>query len=485
MANAIRKGAVGDSTYYYRNGEQIVRQRRNNSNYGDTASRTQSQMQNRVRWANLVNCYKACRDWMPRAFESKKSNQTDYNRFMSVNKNTSATALTKDQALNGCAVMEKFIVSQGSITPIQVTDATSATSVTRRTDIAVTISLSASTTIAQLAENIIANNQDFKANDNLAFVLFRQSVDDRDYPYLVSEYHEVTLDLTNTEALSTKGIYPYLGVEGGFLGVLDTAIDAVNYGSFVFIHTRKNGGSLQVSTQEVKNVDRTFVGIYSSRAAINAAIDSYGVDAEVPLDPSFNSAVVTSVLANGSVIVDGSTIEDSFGLLINGERLNPSVVKLYKDGVYYPALNNSDTSQAYLIDSDGQYILYVNGSRYVTFNVTGNTIPSSLVGTAVVVMTNVPDITGGDNVEREEFASLPATFAKRLAEEHPYYRLVIPCTQTLNIANFNVTNGSIVNSSQYSENEFRIMLTAPINASQPLYVEFGGKVIAVMNYTAY
>ena len=53
------KGGAGGYTFYVRGGEQVIRQRKNNSNYGETASRTYAQMIRRIRWGNLVNVFKS------------------------------------------------------------------------------------------------------------------------------------------------------------------------------------------------------------------------------------------------------------------------------------------------------------------------------------------------------------------------------------------------------------------------------------------
>lgn len=485
MANAIRKGAVGDSTYYYRNGEQIVRQRRNNSNYGATASRTESQMTNRVKWSNLVNVYKACKSWMPKAFESKKTNQTDYNRFMSVNRNSSRVALTKDMALNGCAVIDSYIISQGSITPIQINPYSGTTTVTNRTDIAVTLTLSSSTTVAQLAENIIANNPDFRDGDNLAFILFRQSVDSREYPYLTSEYFEITLDTTNTSAVSVNPIYSWLGVDGGFLGILDSAWEDMERGAFAFIHTRKVGGSLQVSTQTAAGYDSQFIALFSSRAAVQAAIDSYGVDEDVPLDPSFSHAVVRSVTANGSVVSDGDTFDDTFGLIVAGERFDLSNCKIYKDGVYFPPLASDSERHTYLVDTDGEYILYVNGRSELRFTVENISYPSDFTNTYSVGMTAQTGQPASSVSHTEVFESALGLYAHKKSSELPYFFVLTTLAESQETSSFNFENCSMKSRYWYSSSS-RLGFVAEISdASKPAWIEFHGKILAIFNYDAY
>ena len=119
--NPLYTGGAGGYSFYVRKDEQIVRQRKNNSNYGETASRSLAQQVRRVKWANLVNVFKACKEWIPKAYESKQGKRTDYNEFMSVNIGSARVCLTKDQAANGCAVVDAFQISKGSLPPITLT----------------------------------------------------------------------------------------------------------------------------------------------------------------------------------------------------------------------------------------------------------------------------------------------------------------------------------------------------------------------------
>ena len=63
--------------------------------------RTTQQMTQRVKWSNLVNLYRANRSWMKYAFETKKTNQSEYNKFMSLNVAASAIYLPKNVAAAG------------------------------------------------------------------------------------------------------------------------------------------------------------------------------------------------------------------------------------------------------------------------------------------------------------------------------------------------------------------------------------------------
>jgi hypothetical protein len=70
--NPLLKGGAGGYSYYVRDGQQVVRQRKNDSNYGESARRSRAQMVRRILWGNLVNNFKAMKDWQPSAYDSKK-----------------------------------------------------------------------------------------------------------------------------------------------------------------------------------------------------------------------------------------------------------------------------------------------------------------------------------------------------------------------------------------------------------------------------
>ncbi|MGX8697838.1 MAG: hypothetical protein ACSW8D_15775, partial [Prevotella sp.] len=115
QANSLRKGRVGQDTFYVSRGRQIVRQGRNNSNYGDTATRSQAMQYRRSRWGNLVNCYKALQPVLQKAYETKKPNQSFYNRFMQLNMTGKTPALTKVMCEQGFCVGDFYTIAQGSL----------------------------------------------------------------------------------------------------------------------------------------------------------------------------------------------------------------------------------------------------------------------------------------------------------------------------------------------------------------------------------
>lgn len=292
--NPMYKGGAGGYSFYVRSGEQVVRQRRNNSNYGESASRTFAQMVRRVKWSNLVNCYKAMRFWIPKAFELRRQGQTDYNRFMQLNIPFCNYALTKQQALAGACAIETYKVSEGSLKPITYNDQSSTPF---ESDIAIAQSFDERATIADVSKSIIDNNPGVWQNgDNLALVLFDVAGVDGN-PFMTCIYEELTLDISKTEEYwqdhPMRDIFTHTS---GYITVPKTAFPTRHYG-FVLIHTRKIGGKLQVSSQEAIVPQDQWSDLYTP-AHIQEAILSYGLDPTVMLDPGVQS--VTNSVSQSS-----------------------------------------------------------------------------------------------------------------------------------------------------------------------------------------
>lgn len=281
--NPLYEGGAGGYSFYTRDGEQIVRQRKNNSNYGESASRSEYQMRRRVKWGNLVNLFKSMKTWQPKAYDSKKKGQTDYNMFVSLNINTSRVCLTKDQARNGCAVMDAYQISRGSLPPVSTALNLGGTELV--TDIVITSAISSTRPVGNLSQDIITNNPQFKEGDNIAIVMWSQFVDSRQYPYIVCAYTELTLDTESETPCGSLDAFMYLSSTNATR--LALTAPGSSFGEYTYgavIHTRKSS-SLEVSTQNAVAFSTTVTERFSTFDWQQTCIESYGLDETVPLDP--------------------------------------------------------------------------------------------------------------------------------------------------------------------------------------------------------
>lgn len=283
MSNQILVGRVGQTTYYSRQGQQVARQARNNSNYGESASRTYGQMSRRVKWSNLVNLYKSMQYWMPKAFEGASKGVTVYNKFMSLNVPITAVNLAKDVAQAGGCVLEPIYVSRGQLPSINL--------LADRQLVGTDIDLydqiiGASTTVAEVSAAIIQRNPDYIEGDNIALIHFYQDTDELGVPHVQTKYYELTLDTSSTVVFGDLAIFYDGGLtkDANYMAINRQDLPSHAVGT-VFIHTRKVGGSLRVSSQRVFVYSAASYSDYTTPQSEQMAIDSYGLDPSVPLDP--------------------------------------------------------------------------------------------------------------------------------------------------------------------------------------------------------
>lgn len=280
----VLKGKVGSLSTYSNATGNVARIRTNATNTGEGASRTEKQQSNRVRWANLVNFYKASKPWMPKAFETKKKNRSDYNQFMSINYAFSKAALTKAEAAAGACVVEGFMISQGSLTPVQVQQHGAHWDTNIKLG---TLAITADTTVAEFATAAIANNNFIREGMQLSFVSYQQLVDDLGTPRVICTAYEMLIDTKNTEEKAHSYI-PDFGLSAAD-GVLCTGED-ISVGGFAYVLSETVSGRTMVSTQSLILNNETLIAQYTGAEQIGKAIESYGLTKNVFLDTPFVKA---------------------------------------------------------------------------------------------------------------------------------------------------------------------------------------------------
>lgn len=272
-ASNSRRGRVGDTTYYTSRGRQYSRAAVNSSNYGKDAKRTTAQQTRRVKWANLVNLYKNSQEWMKLAFENKKAGVSDYNKFMQLNIAKCTICFTKEQAASGSCVVESYQVSEGSLFPIQV-QASGDVFVTNISHGGVDL---ATASVADFSAALVENNNFMRLGMQISFVSYQQFTDANNLPRILCTPYEVTLDANNTEPLRNYMPAFAMTAQGDYIG---TGAN-LSAGAFVYVLSETISGKTKVSTQSlVLNNNAAIIGSYSSSEQLQAAINSYGVDAD-------------------------------------------------------------------------------------------------------------------------------------------------------------------------------------------------------------
>lgn len=270
------KKKLGGTVLYQAMGQ--TRQRELAANV--TNPRTQSQMAHRVRWSNCVNFYRVNASWLKYAFETKKSNQSEYNKFMSLNAASSPVFLTKQEAAAGASIVVPYIITQGSLPSVEIQKqgAQYMTNIFVGEDIP-DLNTASIATVSQL---ITQYNPALREGDQLSVVRFSQQVNtNTGAPFVIVRKYEVILN--SSDSRLWKDFIPADVLD------IDSIDDNAQFfvpgaeirGGFVVIISRTIGGKTYVSTQNIIVVNNDeVISAYSSQAALQRAIDSYGESEE-------------------------------------------------------------------------------------------------------------------------------------------------------------------------------------------------------------
>lgn len=264
--------------------------------------RTQAQMNQRVKWANLVNLYRANQSWMKYAFERKKSTQSDYNKFMSLNVTGSNIFLTREIAAAGGCVVQAYQITQGSIPSIETTYDSNlegwATNLYLGPDVQ-----SISGSVAQFTNMLLNNNPAIQEGDQLSFIRMTQMTNaDNGYPYVIVRKYEVVLSLTNNAPLSNYLPTDYIESDENATMSRLMVNDSGNAGGFVLILSRTKGGKTYVSSQRIVVANNAAtIAAFSSSSALSSAIASYG-ESDEPFLTSTTANLADNAYVPNSIV---------------------------------------------------------------------------------------------------------------------------------------------------------------------------------------
>ena len=277
-------GSAGNVTFKVRNGETIVSEKvtqvRN--------PRTNAQMQTRTKWGNIIAMYKGIRPLLNYGFENKPKNLSDYNMFVKVNMQRTPVYLTKQAIAGGACVAAPYQISQGSLPAIVI----SGTGNSAKTDIYLgTLSISATTTVAQFAQAVVENNADYRYGDQISYFLVRQQVNaETGIPYCQFSACKVVLDAADTETKLWD-----IASRNGFSASDASLAHSGNDGdcAFCWVHTRKSDGKTLVSSQSLVAVNSKLAE-YQGDMAYSLAKSSFGASVEAFLVPDGDASNSTS-----------------------------------------------------------------------------------------------------------------------------------------------------------------------------------------------
>lgn len=378
MLLGYARGKVGSLVFARRLGQQITRAY--NAKPKDAA--TKSQVEQRVRIANVVAMYRSIKSLANHSFEGAMGGQTSYNLFVQANLTNNNVVLTKEAAALGACVVAPYLVARGTM-PSVIVSGLGADAVT---NIAVgALDITESTTIGDFAASLVANNSGIQYGDQLTYLsLIQQTDSNTGYPVVTAQVYEVTLHQGDTALLRTYMPEVATTVRNGLLA----HGELIGRGGFCWILSRKNAdGSLSVSTQRIILTSQDVASQYIGATAMTKAIGSYGFNADQILVPdgtgqsgstsggggTTGTASVSSVSIGGTTLVAGSTssvsvASGSVRVVINGSNLS-------SDAEVSVRINNSSYA---LTKDEGSPATQISG----TIN-TSDTISATSVGIVI------------------------------------------------------------------------------------------------------
>lgn len=291
---AVRKarGQMGGMVYSTYGGQTIVREKP----AVVSNPRTNSQMNQRIKMANVVGLYKPNRAWMEKwAFPERPQKWSNYNAYMSENLAKSVISLTKVECELGAAVLEPLTFTKGTLPIIPCTFNRINGWIT---DILLHNVFDPSWTVAEFTTNLLDSSRGWQEGDQLSIILMQQYMRTVAYtpgiggapvpiikPVVETTAYEVTLDSTNTtDHMEDFGFDEVFSAERALIiapNALCLDTDAVAHG-ILFVHSRKGDGGITVSTQALILDDYTIFNQYASveqrrqaRASYNATSDAF------------------------------------------------------------------------------------------------------------------------------------------------------------------------------------------------------------------
>lgn len=223
-------GKVGNHVYKTRNGEIVMASAPMSSG---TVRRKYSHQASKLN--NLVAVYKLFEQKLKSGFEYKKSNQTDYNCFVSVNMSHTRVYTSREENKTSLCVLAPYQITQGSLPSVGYSKGVS--DIRLNTD-------TLPTTVGELAKAVVDNNPDFAYGDQITIYVAFQTKDSLGVDTARLKSFKVELIVASEEKL-TDVFSSELKMTKKCLAItLPSAINA-----YAFVHSRVVGGVVHFSTQ--------------------------------------------------------------------------------------------------------------------------------------------------------------------------------------------------------------------------------------------
>ena len=300
-------GKLGGAVYYMNKGQNVGRELAAEV----SNPRTPAQMRQRLKWANIVNVYKANKDWMGHlSFENKPQHWSYYNAFMSANIGSAPVYVIKQLAEQGRGYLAPYKMTEGSLPSLSY----AFTAVGPFDTDLKAAGYEAQDTIGSLSAAIIAQNTGWRTGDQLSLIfMFRDNM----YRFIVYPV-ELIIDPNNTTPLAnvewpTSNLSDALSLEGDLLQIDVAAGTSYSEYALCMVHSRTENGKTLVSTQSFElSINATYTYQQTGTdEAFEEAYMSYGVGDEYFLATSEQGTFDATTQING--VVYGGVSADEYG----------------------------------------------------------------------------------------------------------------------------------------------------------------------------
>ena len=247
------------------NGETILKDRTETK---DTYEMSLAQARQSMRWANLVNMWKAFAGKLKPSYETLDGSSL-YNTFMALNTAKQPIYLTKNEKKANACVVCDYIISRGSLPAIGVSKNANDIVVT---DIEVESAIDENTTLKAFSQDVIALNPDFQDGDRIvAFYVSNTLVNNLPTVKVKASYVELNTKAADDVLLYDTADENAFANNGGFL-----AVKANPTGAVAWVHTRKEDGKTLVSSQELFCLNSALQAEYGDDESCAKAAATYG-----------------------------------------------------------------------------------------------------------------------------------------------------------------------------------------------------------------
>ncbi|GEM_PF-1239298 len=275
-------GTAGTVTFCRRNGQTYLRERIQPK---ATKVFTQNQATRSMRMANVAQLWRSFNRNLRPSFEGCSDNENQFRRFMSLNLREPGLFLTKDEAAKGTCIVNNYVVSEGTLTTVEVTLDT--TTHKAKTNIALGsgFALDQDTTVKAFTNAVLSNNPARFLDGDLITIFYAKQMVSDSVPKVQMVATQLQLDANDDITCVLDVVNPDLfATNSGFLGS-SVAVE----GGISVVHSRLNDGKTLCSPQRFVCNNSALVLSHSSKEHLVKAVKSYGKLRETGyLTPTFD-----------------------------------------------------------------------------------------------------------------------------------------------------------------------------------------------------